>query len=152
MSSVRLTTVNTKKTIKEGSTLGQGEINDCVVLAIAAVTDLSYDQAHALVAEKLERKHRKGVRRLKLLDKLPSGTVLGQKTITEVFVPLNRYKLYGELIPRKMRLGTFVKKTPAGTYLILVRGHALALKDGVVHDNLNSAKLECLVQHVFKVE
>ncbi len=47
---------------------------------------------------------------------------------------LTRWKLQGEKKERKMRIKTFLKEYPQGTFFIVVRNHALAIIDSQVLD------------------
>ena len=124
------------------SAIAQGETNDCFVRTVAAAIEVDYDTAHAYVAEKFNRKPRKGtfgvVRGLR-----NSGEVLGKaiEELGEERVPnqpsygkklVMRYKCYGEVVEREMTLKSFVRKYPEGTYMLIVRDHAFCLKDGIV--------------------
>jgi hypothetical protein len=113
---------------------------------------MDYDAAHKEVAERFGREEGKGAKRSNILQAMTEGTTINGKTITKVISnPTNTYKVYGNVVPRQLRLSSFVKDNPQGTYLILTRGHALTLKDGVIMDNLNEPKTRALVQQVIKV-
>ena len=124
------------------SAIAQGETNDCFVRTIAAAMEVDYDTAHAYVAEKFNRKPRKGtfavLPRLRKTDevlgkaieelgedRVPNQPVFGKKLVM-------RYKCYGEVVERGMTFKSFVKKYPEGTYMLIVRDHAFCLRDGVV--------------------
>jgi hypothetical protein len=47
---------------------------------------------------------------------------------------LTRWKLQGEKRERKMRIKTFLKEYPQGTFFIVVRSHALTISDSRVWD------------------
>ena len=40
---------------------------------------------------------------------------------------------------RILRIGTFVKQNPKGTFFVLVKGHAFTIKDGIVIGNPEDA-------------
>jgi hypothetical protein len=124
------------------SPIAQGETNDCFVRAVAAAVDVDYDTAHSYVAEKYNRKPRKGtygvVRGLR-----NSEQILGKKIqeLGEELVPgkptyglhlVMRYKCYGQIVERQMTFKSFVKNYSKGTYILLVKNHAFCLKDGIV--------------------
>jgi hypothetical protein len=48
-------------------------------------------------------------------------------------------KVKGEVVKRKMTVGTFIKKNPEGTFFIIVKGHAFTIKNGVVIGNYEDA-------------
>lgn len=128
------------------SALAKSEDNDCVVRALAAATEVTYNEAHSFVAEKFGRKPKKGTLNFNhTLDRLKKeGKVLG-KTFTKIgderskylpgedyIQPATYYMNNGVLVKRQMTFKTFVKQYPKGTYLLTVRGHAFSVKDGVV--------------------
>ena len=128
------------------SALARSEDNDCVVRALAAATEVTYNEAHSFVAEKFGRKPKKGTFNFNhTLDRLKrEGKVLG-KTFTKIgderskylpgedyIQPATYYMNNGVLVKRQMTFKTFVKQYPKGTYLLTVRGHAFSVKDGVV--------------------
>ena len=98
------------------------ETNDCVVRALSLAFNVEYTKAHELCA-KAGRKPRRGMLRKQTdavikqlagkpsaeLDKLPRG---GRQT-----------------------LATFARDNAKGKWIVIKRGHAVALIDGVYHDN-----------------
>lgn len=98
------------------------EIDDCVVRALSLAFNVQYDEVHKLCA-KAGRKPRKGMYRAQTdkvikqltgnkdaaLDKLPKG--------------------------KRQTLTTFAKQNPKGKWVVIKSGHAVALIDGVYHDN-----------------
>lgn len=137
------------------SAIAKKEDNDCVVYAFASAFDLDYDTAHAEVARRFKRQNGKGTDSFLLLtgmDPLRAGDQVNGKVVTEVITkPTTNYKAYGQVIPRQVRLSSFAAKYPKGTYLILVRGHALTIKDGVTVDNARPHP-SAIVKYAFKVE
>lgn len=144
--------INSKELLKQGSSIASGETNDCVVFAFASAFGLDYDTAHAEVKQRFKREDKKGTRHGNLVGGLQVGTVCHGKRVTEVIKnPTTNYKAYGQVVPRSLRLSSFTAQRSKGTYLVLVRGHAIAVRDGVIVDN-NRAKPSSIVKHVFKVE
>jgi hypothetical protein len=91
-----------------------GETRDCSVRAHAVAACIDYSEAHALYA-----RHGRPAR---------CGTSINTTfdcmgAIGAPEVPLAR-----------CTVGAFVKAHPAGHYVVHVKGHALAIVDGVVHD------------------
>lgn len=137
----------------KGCPIAQGEANDCFVRAMAAAYKIPYHQAHAAAADIFKREPRKGTRMVtprmeqlnyKLFD--VQGTPLEKKEITTYYI--NR----GELTNRRMTVGTFVKTFPTGTYILLVRGHAFTIIDGVVVGNASDAtKHKVRIQSAWRV-
>ena len=124
--------INSKSLVGKESLIAAGEENDCTVYAVATAFGMEYDAAHKEVADRMKRQEGEGVSRKNILEALEEGTVLNGKTVTRVIkTPTKVYKVYGNTVPRQIRLSSFVKDYPEGTYLILTRGHALTLKDGV---------------------
>lgn len=112
-----------------------GEKNDCTVIAFAIIFNMSYDDAHHHLKEKCGRKNGKG-----LMD------------ITTI--PSSLFDIKHEIIPfikdgKKITLGRFIKENPVGKYYVCVRGHALAVVDGVVYDYYYGPKRK--VEWIMKV-
>ena len=129
------------------------EKNDCVVRAIANACDVNYDQAHKYVAETFGRKKGKGVdmfiptmmhvKEMKFdevgqLDLFKTGVTRKVKCLG--YSP----KQGGKLINTKYKhkpvaytVKAFAQKFKKGNYIVAVKGHALAINDGVVVDNGN---------------
>ena len=87
---------------------------------------------------------------------LKEGTKLLGHKVTEVISgpkKLTRWKLQGAQRERKMRIRTFVKDYTQGTYYILVRDHALIVKDGTVIDhNPKGITEKHIVKVAFRIE
>ena len=137
-------TINSATKLKGDSKIAQGETNDCVVYATASALDLSYDQAHQVAREKFNRKDRKGTQSIYLLQGL-------RKEYQEVKA-INTYTVHGKKIDRAAKVYSFAKANPQGTYFILVRSHALAIKDGVVYDNKNQGSDKCNIKWAFRIK
>ena len=106
------------------------ETNDCVVRALAAMSESTYDQAHAYAREVLGRRNGSGVSFGVLKRNIEKG-MMG-KSFTPVDVN-TRYKCYGEVVERQMTVGTFFKKaSKRQTFLVVVKGHIFCMKDGGV--------------------
>ena len=132
------------------STIAQTETNDCFVLAVAAATGSCYDDAHSYVAKVFNRRPKDGTRiaSRKLREQ---EYVLGKKVVelgepcrvfpNSPYKMITRYKNGGVIVERQMTLKTFVKLYPIGSYILIVAGHAFALKDGrVVGGNYRDAR------------
>ena len=103
-----------------------GEGGDCTVVAISAVLDIPYLDAHLLCKDLFKRKKKKGV----------SNAVWGTfKEQMEVFRPEVKVVEGPYNSKNKITINQFCKKHPNGAYLIGVRGHALAIIDGNVYDH-----------------
>lgn len=133
------------KGVKE-SVIAKGETNDCVVRAFASAFDVDYDTAHAEVKKVFKREDRKGTRFFmgRMVNMGTNGYVFNDRKIetvrTDVFGM--RYYVHTDdgLTLRSTTTAYFLKKYPVGTYIVVVRGHAFTIKDGVVIGNLQDAK------------
>ena len=136
--------VNSSQLSVEESSLAKKERNDCVVRAFMFALGVSYESAHKWVKKYLKREDRKG-----------TYTTQYVKNIIGKTKNHNRISLYG--VAPKYRIGrlekskkltnknykksanytvkAFMENHPQGKYVIIVRGHALALVDGVLYGN-----------------
>ena len=133
-----------------GSSLALNEKNDCAVRAFANAFNISYDVAHKFAEDKFARKAKKGVKGMFItLSKLGFATFdLFQNSLfpeirTYSIHPLARSKS-GKLVNTKYThkevahtVKTFCEQYNKGTYIVIVRKHALTIKDGIVIDNPN---------------
>ena len=125
------------------SKLAQSETRDCVVRAFAAACDWEYDKAHKFISKEFLRQPKMGTKRfLPTMDKMVSeGRKLGRKkikTITDKSIKT---------------VGQFAKWYDRGTYIVVISGHAFAIKDGVVvGGNWNDAeRMRCQIKGVWKI-
>jgi hypothetical protein len=133
------------------SVTAKGETNDCVVRAFASSFDIPYDEAHKFVADQFNRLPKRGTffTAQKITNMCFSGITVNNKkphtmgtrtrSIAYPFSLAYDVKVKGEVIQRRMTVGTFVKKNPVGTFFVLVKGHAFTIKDGVVIGNVEDA-------------
>ena len=133
-----------------GSSLAKNEKNDCAVRAFANAFNITYDTAHMFAATKFDRKPRKGVKGMFItLSKLGFATfdlfsnTLFPETRTYGIHPIARSKS-GKVVNTKYThkevahtVKTFCEQYNKGTYIVIVRKHALTIKDGIVIDNPN---------------
>lgn len=96
------------------------EWGDCTVMAWCNTFDCSYEKAYKWLA-RFGRKHRKGMKIGQIKDALSACK------IAKV-----RFGSYDR--KNTICLSKFCKKHPVGRYYVLVSGHALCVKDGVVYD------------------
>lgn len=108
---------------------GFAENNDCTVRALSIVSGTSYAEAH----EFLKSKGRKSGHRFafkNLISESYAGKVIKN-------------------LPRPNHtVGGYIRHHPIGSYILRVEGHVLAVKDGVIYDNL--ALLERLTRRHVK--
>ena len=149
-----LTSDSVIKGYKESS-IAKSEKNDCVVRAIAASFNIPYDKAHKFTKEEFRRKDKSGtfgtVYTMNRLSK-KDGKIFNKKVemIGEKDEYYNFPKLYNG--KSKMTLLSFLKQYQKGTYFILVRGHALTVKNGVLIGNDNEGlHLRRIVEYAFKI-
>jgi hypothetical protein len=128
------------------SKIAKSEKNDCVVRAIASAADMDYDSAHQFVKETFRRKKGKGVTgfqyTMNLLSK--SGGKFNGKNI-QIITEEHNTMLYYVMVKNVKKLrqtttGSFIKRYPIGTYVVIVKGHAFTIKDGVVIGNPEDGK------------
>src|SRR5210317_920762 len=92
-------------------TLARNEDNDCVVRALAAMADVSYEEAHEYAAGVLAREPRRGVSLGVLISQIRDrGGLLG-KDLVEVKAQ-TEYKNAGRTVKRQMTIQTFFKRVP----------------------------------------
>lgn len=97
------------------------EANDCTVKAITAVTGVHYVDVHSLLA-KHGRPHRKGAQKH-----------TQYRTLKDLGFKMEHIKVKSKTV---RTLGRELKNQP-GNYLVWVKGHVLAVKDGEVLDWTN---------------
>ena len=136
--------------VTNGSVLALNEKNDCSVRAFANAFNISYDVAHEFAADKFKRKAKKGTRNMfQTLAELGFATfdlfsnTLFPETKTYSIHPIARNK-DGKVVNTDYThktvnhtVKTFCNKFNKGTYIVIVKNHALTIKDGIVIDNPN---------------
>ena len=136
--------------IKQGSTgIALKERGDCMVRALAAAADVTYNVSHKFCAEVFGRKSNTGTSDymvtaamlraqesgLEIDGKKYDVSVLGRADIC------NSYKLNEEIVWRKKTLKSFIESHQKGSYIVFVSNHALTIKDGELID-WNSMKFK----------
>lgn len=136
------------------ATKAKGERNDCAVRAMANAFAVDYDVAHDFAATKFGRQRGKGtmgfIPGLKALagkEMFRGKTVelvgLGSKTpltpsqAQKKNVYLNKKYPKGGGTFASFTVGKFLMQHPKGSFILVVPGHALCVKDGVMIDNAN---------------
>jgi len=123
------------------SKLAKSETNDCVVRAFMMALDLPYEKAHKFVETKLNRKPRKGTYTRAFMKNILGRQKNGYKMTLMGFHPKYQRKGEKKLVNPKYKKETgytvksFMEQHPTGRYFMVVRGHALALVDGVLYGN-----------------
>lgn len=113
------------------------ETNDCMVVSFATVWNAPYESAHQHIRTQFQRKPRRGVPyeigREQAMQRCPK-TKMRAGPYTE---------------NNRISLERFCKAHPEGRYWVFVRGHALAVIDGVIYDH--SHKPRRMVQKAYRV-
>jgi hypothetical protein len=113
--------MTTYKTCLEISN-SKNEKNDCGVTAIAIALGIGYDKAHKVLSS-VGRKPRRGISFNMLKDAIENVT--GKEPMYQTILKPNGSQYTGV---------TIGKALPKGKYVLLFRGHAAALVDGVIED------------------
>lgn len=109
------------------------ESNDCTVRALSTAAQVSYEQAHAALAA-VGRVKGRGARWLQVEN--------AYKPLGGVWVSLQVLR---------PTLARFTSALPSRRCVVLIRGHALALIDGVQHD-ISPSGARCRVQGYWKFD
>lgn len=119
----------------------QTETNDCVVRALSLAFNRAYPEVHDMCAT-AGRKPRRGMMRAQT-DKAIQMLTGNKQAKLERYTRGNR-----------CTLKTFARDNPKGNFLVIKRGHAVALIDGVYHDNstTESDLPRSIVQACFKAK
>jgi hypothetical protein len=128
------------------SMIAKSENNDCVVRAIASASEMDYNSAHQFVKETFNRENGRPTfgfgTGMNLLSK--NGKQINGKNVQIISEEYNTMSYYvvvkGVKKLRATTTSTFIKKYPVGTYVVLVRGHAFTIKDGIVIGNPDDSK------------
>ncbi len=115
----------------------EGESNDCVVRALSLAFNKPYAEVHALCA-KIGRDKGRGMRWGQIDLAIQELTGNG---IAKMDRPT-----------RKQTFSTFARDHKRGNYVVIKRGHAVALIDGVFHDAGSVGEPRAIVKAVFKVK
>jgi hypothetical protein len=149
----------------KNSKLAKGESRDCVVRAISAAFDITYNKAHKFVKETYGREDRKGTNTYKYYttnnELADNGKVLFGKTMTQIGETVGIYGTNNKS-PRvqrgnkvsQMTVGTFLKTYPKGTFLLSVRRHSFTIKDGVVvgGNPSDSTRMRVIVKKAWEIK
>jgi hypothetical protein len=111
------------------------ETNDCTVVTMAEVLGVEYHVAHKIMRERFKRKNRHGA----FMQRTDFVQAMGEYKVAKG--PYSK--------SNKISLAQFCKKHPVGRFYVLVRGHALAVIDGVVYDH--SEKPRRMVYNAWRV-
>ena len=144
--------------VSNKSEVAKNEKDDCVVRAFANAFGITYNQSHKFTSEKFNRKFKKAtfktytvLKDLKKVefDKNETGqlSLFGDDKIKKQIVyigsePKRKSKKVLQNTTYKHKpvaytVNTFMKNFKNGTYILLVKEHALVVKNGVIIDNPN---------------
>ena len=99
------------------------ETNDCTVVALAIALGMSYPNAHSLL-EWWGRAPRRGIKAISILHEMwTKGHHIEGKYLRQVPVTLD-----------VSTVGRFASYYNNGTFILLVRGHMVCLKNGILYD------------------
>jgi hypothetical protein len=122
---------NNPRTIKQ-------ESNDCTVRATSLAINKPYQDVHGVFA-KHGRRDGKGVTLATLIAVL-------------IDLTKNNLKIVASHAIRRETLASFIKTHPKGKYLVIKRGHAFAVIDGVAHDAHSSCcGARSIVKYAYKL-
>ena len=127
--------------------------NGCAVLALSASMEVPYDDAFKFAQREWDRAKGSGTETHKLLSSFVDKTEITVGNRTKQITPIKAthvYHQYGKDIEREMSLKTFLKVFNKGTYYIIIRRHALVVKDGELIDN--SDKMGRRIKYVWKLQ
>ena len=128
-----MTIYNINQLVKQnGSAEKHGsDTNNCAVNTLAITHNVSYDDAYEFARKQWDRKHAKGVKTGSIVKSFQMTTPFG-KLATRVPVTQEYKQPGGWMRKRRMTIDTFIKNNPQGVYYVLVRGHALAVTEGIL--------------------
>ena len=173
--------IDTDDAIKDykDSVVAKSEDNDCVVRALAAVTDSTYGESHSYIKKTFKRINGSGTPNFdRIMKKNVGKKILGRKyvrltnhtTTTYVKTVKDEYwgtehkikttlnsrlypliTTYGKTRVSQMTVKTFLSDYNVGSYLIHVRSHCFTIINGVVIGNLcDSRKLKARIINAYK--
>ena len=135
---------------------GFDETNDCVVIATAITFDVNYATAHDWVEKTFNRKPRNGTFNTgyKMLKLESNCNDYDAKFLNKKIkkAPLINKKYTHKTVNYTVQ--TFAKDFTVGRYFLLVKGHALSLIDGVIHDHIQFKEKggRRPIRYAFKIE
>lgn len=138
------------------SKIAKSETADCVVRSFASAFKTTYDEAHQFVAQKFNRKNRKGTARFvtTMNNMVNHNQVLWGKTLRRVgnTNSKNSMTYTDKGVVRNMTTFQFLKKYPKGTFMVTVRQHAFTIHNGVVIGNHEDVlKTKKVILHAWEV-
>ena len=139
--------VDSNKLANASSDLAKKENNDCVVRAFMCALNVSYDQAHAWVKKELKCQDYKGTytyayaknilgkvkndKKINFMGAHPSQNMKHAVGSDKVLANPKYKKKTG------YTLKSFMEDNPVGSFVLIVKGHAVAVVNGVLYGNSN---------------
>lgn len=114
--------------------MGSGDKNNCTVVALSTVLGIDYSKAK-LFAEKRGNRVR--------------GRGLYDNQIEDMLFSLKSYHVEKVKLSGKTYLDSFCNNNDIGRFYVLVRGHALAVINGVIYDH--SYKGKRVIRKAYKI-
>jgi hypothetical protein len=137
--------VDSNKLANASSDLAKKETNDCVVRAFMCALNVSYDQAHAWVKKELKRQDCKGTYTYayakNILGKVKNGkkiSFIGAHPSRNMKHAVGSNKVLNNPKYKKQTgytLKSFMEDNPVGSFVLIVKGHAVAVVNGVLFGN-----------------
>ena len=140
--------VDSVKLAAASSELAKKETNDCVVRAFMCALNLSYDQAHGYIKNKMNRQDRRGTYvnayakniigatknglKISFIGTHPSKAFMKTAFGSDKVLVNKKYKK-----PTGFTLKSFMEAHPVGRFVLIVQGHAVAVVNGVLYGNTN---------------
>lgn len=114
--------------------------NNCAPIALSIAFGVSYEDAKAFAVANWDfaKSKGKGSSSVKIIESFETGIPIFGKKARKVVTMQNYPQGNGIIIPRRMKLSTFLGKYPTGTYFITVSKHALCVVDGKLVDSFIS--------------
>ena len=115
---------------------GIKDTKDCAVRALANVSAFSYPEAHKLMAD-AGRKRNKGTP-WATLHSVYMATGAKEATYYGSNTAIMACRFNAKHYNKSLTLKSFINQHTSGKYIVVVRGHALAVCDGAVIDTFAS--------------
>ena len=117
-----------------------GDRSYCTVLSLSVSLGITYDEAYTILSKR--RRRRRGLKLSALQECLNEITCFAGTGPSDMEKVSRFRKIYERPFQAKTRgsrlmLKTFAKMNNKGTYYVVVRGHALVVKDGAIIDYFN---------------
>ena len=123
---------NTKEIVGTDTT----DTNGCSVYTLAATCDMDYMSAMRTAEELFFRAKGKGARNSMIQDalnsKLKTGKLINGNKVTEIIDMMPQWRAGSG----RIKLSYFAKTHKEGKYYCMINGHAVAIVNGVIIDNM----------------